>query len=313
MNPTRCFLGAMLATLVCAVHAGEVDREMVSTRQGLFDPQSTTYRSVTRNGATFSVVQTTPTMQIGVSDQGRVYRVGLVAEAVQLQSVHAGSSRLLVIAWMNGVLASVATVIDRVDGGVVDKFVGYDMTVSPNARYVAFRRIYPRMMDAPSEQYMLYDMELSPAENRASFVLRPGDVGPDTRIDVGRLLYPTKPGEIDPSAELAPHLQHRALSSFFWDAASSKLSFVDLQGGKPRLVVADLTVVGAQQMKGADLSGSLCTVAAASDGASCASLSRDFVRVDYSAGSARVSSRRSATGPEVVAKQFRWSDLGLVD
>jgi hypothetical protein len=76
-------------------------------------------------------------------------------------------------------------IVDVQKGAMVDHFQGFDPAMSPDQRWIAFRKFYPRHHDLPlSEEYLLYDLSKNPSQNRA-----PGIDLTDWET-VGRTIFP---------------------------------------------------------------------------------------------------------------------------
>jgi hypothetical protein len=132
-----------------------------------------------------------------------------------------GQDRLVVFAWDEG--AYNITVVDRVNGTVVDSFMNYNPVMSPDQHWLIMRRFYSLHTDVNvSEQYLLYDLRASAAENRH-------DPKGDDREVAGAVVYPVVPqnSPFDPPDVSDAETQRFRSSSFFWAPASQALVFGD--------------------------------------------------------------------------------------
>jgi hypothetical protein len=116
-------------------------------------------------------------------------------------------------------------IIDPAAAKLTDSFSGFNPAMSPNQRWLAFRKFYPRHTELPtSEEYLLYDLTRTAAQNR------PAGIAPDDWQDVGVPIFP-----LGMNNSLTDHIglpedqQHRAGSnSFFWASDSQAMVFGDI-------------------------------------------------------------------------------------
>jgi hypothetical protein len=88
---------------------------------------------------------------------------GMVSEFQQLCPL--GNGRLVVFA-SNGAGENVV-IVDGKNGSRLDSFDGGFAILSPNQRWIAFTKFYPRGMEEPySDEYLLYDLSRTAGENR---------------------------------------------------------------------------------------------------------------------------------------------------
>jgi len=106
--------------------------------------------------------------------------------------------------------------------------------MSPDQRWIVYRKAYPSQgTELPvSQEYLLYDLSKSPAQNRA-----PG-VALDDNGDVGAPIYPlgqkNLPGD---NIGVPDHQLHSMVSDFYWSPDSKALVFADLLLDKVSLVL----------------------------------------------------------------------------
>jgi hypothetical protein len=131
------------------------------------------------------------------------------------------SDRLIVIASVSDLVSRVL-IIDLGQGQITDSFEGFNPTVSPNGRFIAFIKFYPpHFVRGADDHYMLYDVEKTAIENR------PAAVPLDDLIDVGMNVYPGGGNKEDDNLGVLSRREHHAMSSFSWSADSGKLVFAD--------------------------------------------------------------------------------------
>jgi hypothetical protein len=184
----------------------------------------------------------------------------------------------------------VVNVIDLDWQQLADWMVGYSPSLSPDKRFVVFRKYYPPSADdqegLPSEEYLAYDVEATPTDNRVNG-------GPPSIVgfyNVGRPLYPqgatNAPMDNYVHGDDPEQAHTKASDGFFWLAEADLVAFVDRWQGVNRLVVADLrggardarvTVKPIETADVVDLS--LCQKSAARDLAEWSEHPEDLVRV----------------------------------
>jgi hypothetical protein len=60
-------------------------------------------------------------------------------------------------------------IIDSAKAALLDSFDGFTPAMSPNQRWLVYRKFYPFHTELPvSEEYLLYDLSKTPAQNRPS-------------------------------------------------------------------------------------------------------------------------------------------------
>lgn len=293
-------LAIALAALGSAAAAqSSVDLAAGTVRAGkLFDPARASYTPVQQAGYRIEARRTGSTLELAVTPPaGTAYVLALAPELAQLRQVLVAGDRLWAIGWMNGAGASDVSLYRAADGRLLDRFWAYQPLPSPDGRYVAFQKFHPsHFIDQWETQYRLYDAALAPAANRAALrTPLAGEPAGDALVDVGLALYPLAPGELDRDAsDLTPASAHSAGSGFAWSTDSRRVAFVDVQGGRARLVSAALGTAR-PQVTAAPLPelGLLC--AGAPEGRACTSLSPDFVSLALGRADATLTVQRPGT------------------
>jgi hypothetical protein len=118
------------------------------------------------------------------------------------------------------------TIVDIEKGAVVDKFSAHDPQISPDQRRIAYKKFYYTSSELPtSDEYLMYDLTKSPAQNRPGADL----TDPWSKaVDVGTVIFPPGlkniPGD---NLGVPEEQQHRGTSRFYWAADSRAILFVD--------------------------------------------------------------------------------------
>lgn len=106
---------------------------------------------------------------------------------------------------------------------LLDSFYAYTPTLSPDRRWLIFRRFYPSHGVNASEQYFLYDAE----SERERGIDRGNDVS--IADPAGILVYPRHPnGKPGDNIDLPLEMTHRfRTTEFYWAPDSSAVAFAD--------------------------------------------------------------------------------------
>jgi hypothetical protein len=123
-------------------------------------------------------------------------------------------------------------ILDRANSSPLDTVITYGARMSPDQRWIVYRKFFPRGTELPaSDEYLLYDLSESPTQNK------PAGLAADDAFDVGTAIYP--PGwKNEPFDNVgAPKSQrHGHLSPFFWAPDSRAIVFAD-ELEKPYVVI----------------------------------------------------------------------------
>lgn len=113
-------------------------------------------------------------------------------------------------------------IVDPRKGAVLDRFSVHDPQMSPDQRWIAYKKFYfPGSEQPPTDEYLIYDLMKSPSQNRPS-----GDVTNDT--DVGAVIFPPGQRNLPGDNYGAPEQQqHKGASRFYWAPDSRAILFLD--------------------------------------------------------------------------------------
>lgn len=128
-------------------------------------------------------------------------------------------------------------VVDNKTASLVDAFYGFDPLMSGDQRWIVYRKFYPIHTEEPtSEEYLLYDLTKTPAEQRPPGMPRNDDT------DVGTPIFPLgATNSLADNIGLAPNQQHRFGSKrFYWAPNSRAILFGDRVQGKFSIVLVRL-------------------------------------------------------------------------
>ena len=173
-------------------------------------------------------------LYIGNGDTSREIRLpGVVNEVDEVCSLADG--RFVVFSG-----SGYSAEIDLIDGAkavLLDSIWGFAPAMSPDQKWLVYRKFYPRRTELPvSEEYLLYDLSKSPAQNR------PPGITPDDPLSVGRVIFP--PGQDNGSADnigIAEDQRHSSVSdSLYWASDSRAVVFGDRIQGIPSIVLVKL-------------------------------------------------------------------------
>ncbi len=140
---------------------------------------------------------------------------------------------------------AVVFLIDQAKFAIIDSIQCFRPTISPNQRWLAYRKFYPRHTSAPpSAEYLLYDLQRTPEQNR------PGGGSMDDNEDVGRTIFP-KGLKNEPFDHLSPPESrlHRDAGGFFWTQDSHLLLFGDTLQHHFSIIAVTITETGQTEAK----------------------------------------------------------------
>ncbi len=115
------------------------------------------------------------------------------------------------------------SIIDGAHSARLGTFLAFDPRMSPDQRWIAFHKHYPRNTELPSsDEYLLYDLSKSFADNW------PLGIDPGDDSAVGRAIYPVGwKNESGDNIGAPANQQHGAISPFFWAPDSRAILFAD--------------------------------------------------------------------------------------
>jgi hypothetical protein len=120
-----------------------------------------------------------------INDRKAVTLAGSVADLGQIDELHIIDATKAFVIGRSSNDTSHVILLDLVNGSVVDHFLCSRPTVSPDARRVAYVKFFtPHFVSDVSDEYLVYDSALTPAQNR------PASVSLTDKWNVGTPLYP---------------------------------------------------------------------------------------------------------------------------
>jgi len=144
-------------------------------------------------------------------------------EMAQVDEIRRGFGGKLIVRGMVNGSGSEIVLVDPRSNKLLDKFLCYLPSPSPDGRYIAFTKFYPLHFAGNIEDhYMLYDVAKDSKENRPS-----GFVGDDKNVGVP--VYPFQIGnKVGDNVELPDGPVHHGVSAgFFWKPDSKQFLFAD--------------------------------------------------------------------------------------
>jgi hypothetical protein len=135
---------------------------------------------------------------------------------------------------------SILNLVDVNTGKLLDEFWCFDPSISPSNRFVAYAKVFPlHFVPAVSYEYLIYDLTVTPEENRTP----PNRGRMGDRYDVGWPVYPeslsNSPGDNILSDQTVAHLI--SSDGFFWLGQTDIVAFVDRWQGANNLIIADVS------------------------------------------------------------------------
>jgi hypothetical protein len=163
-------------------------------------------------------------------------QVDLPAEVVQVNEIRATpGGKGIVVGMVNGSVYEVV-ILSIHPLEIVDSFLAYSPTVSPDARFIAFIKFYPaHFVDGADDRYLLYDVARSAADNR------PVNEPLNDHVNVGIAVYPRLANQDADNTRVPPQQQHHMLAqSFFWQSDSVRYIFADEYAGDWDVVLVSI-------------------------------------------------------------------------
>jgi hypothetical protein len=186
-----------------------------------FNPQSNQTISMSFGETRAVFTNSPPTLR--VEKKGAKHDFKLPVDLVQVTAARLyREDRIVIVGMVNGD-AWKAAVVDLKQGIVLDSFLCYSPSISPDGRYIAFIKFYPsHSISNAEDRFMVYDAALGPTQNRPSGIRSHPAV-------VGHVVYPVGasnlPGD---NVDIGDRGVHQIASeSFFWDQSSKKFIFAD--------------------------------------------------------------------------------------
>jgi hypothetical protein len=165
----------------------------------------------------------------------------LANQTAQIDALRIVSPSRLVILGKSLPNLSIVTIVAMSQNRELDGVVCEKPTISPDGRYLAYLKfapVHPGYGWSTSAEYLIYDLSLSPQENRTRF----NSSQQTNPYNVGWPLYPpgtrNMPGDNLLEGQDVP--VHWSISPFFW-VSSSEVAFVDRWHGSAYLVLASLS------------------------------------------------------------------------
>lgn len=121
------------------------------------------------------------------------------------------------------------SIMDRTSDRLVDNFIAYSPTLSPDGRYIAYIKVYPPVsVSGVRDIVMIYDLDKSASANRSSGVST-GDIWA-----AGAAVYPPGCTATSDNVGLPSYQRSRVASRFLWAADASKFVFSDTRNLPPK-------------------------------------------------------------------------------
>jgi hypothetical protein len=148
-----------------------------------------------------------------IGPSGSAVKISLPEVVDAIDEVCPISDGRLVIFGKAGNRLNNIAIIDSAKASLLDSFYGFSAVLSPNQKWLVYGKFYPRHTELPpSDEYLLYDLTKSPAQNR------PPGVALDDRDDVGAVIFPLGQKNLPLDNIGVPEDQQHQFSSetFYW-------------------------------------------------------------------------------------------------
>lgn len=122
-------------------------------------------------------------------------------------------------------------IVDKVKASVVDWFSAYFPAMSPDQRWIVYRKFYPLHGVEAGDELLIYDLTKTPAQNRP-------EGGYESKQTPGRVIFPPGPNDL-PYANIGvpSDRMHFSGRDLYWAADSRALLFTDRVAGRPDRII----------------------------------------------------------------------------
>lgn len=230
------FAAGLVLSVNLSAFSSSYRLDSAQSSEVLFDPQH--QRTISYKGKDFQIdlVPRDGKLALAVQRAGQTTAwVALPEDMVQVNEIQGVNNQKVVVTGMfNGDVWSVG-IVNAATASLVDHFLCYEPSVSPDGKYLAFAKFFPPHGGEGVEyHYMVYNLEHDAAYNRP-----PAAAIGDFK-DVGFTLYPFGIGNTEFDNLRKPENQVHILASggFFWSSDSKSLVFADTFQGHFTVVMA---------------------------------------------------------------------------
>lgn len=209
---------------------------LIPAGSGAFDPEHQVAVTLSDSSGTIRLIKQPTGLLLEIRNtQNRTSRLALPWDIAQVDQIgRAAGDKAVVLGTVDGSVGKVV-VVDRGTSSIVDQFWCYFPSLSPDGRFIAFVKFFPRHDAGNSEaHYMLHDLRLGPAANR------PQGAKQFDPVQVGVALYPEGKSNTDgDNLQVPAGADHHAISDvFYWSDRGGRLFFGDGVGESESLLMA---------------------------------------------------------------------------
>jgi hypothetical protein len=240
------FLCIAFAAGTLRVYAQEVGTHHIELPAGssVFNPKTAQDVTTHFQGGVVATFKASSPIKVVIESTEGPKTIALPAEFAQFTSARLfRSDRLVITGMISGDVWEVV-IVNPEKGTVIDHFWCYLPAISPSGRYVMFVKFYgPHFVESVEDHEMLYDVKLSPEQNRPR--------GAKSHLfEVGKVVFPSgienQPGDNEDLGDRPVHMM--ASRGFFWNDDSNEVIFAD-QFRDDYAVVAVNIVDGAHEVE----------------------------------------------------------------
>lgn len=195
--------------------------------QSRFEPGTKQSINISANGVHATLESGNP-YRVIYTRSNKTTTVSLPETLLYAETLHLFDSDRLVVTGMVSGDVSIVAIVDLDRGETIDSFWCYQPAISPDGHYIVFIKFFPpHGISSADDHYMLYNVSLTPTENRPDLKKwpKPWEI---VGWDVGEPLYPpgiaNLPGN---NFNVGDRPVHILASDFFWNKASSEVIFLE--------------------------------------------------------------------------------------
>lgn len=181
------------------------------------------------------------TFEIKEKQSGRAWKFTVANGTAQVDEAHIVNGTRAVVVGRASPHLSLVTIVLIPTGVVLDSFFCFRPAISPDSSTVAYVKFYPEHIGHgyyTTDEYLVYDLRASPADNR----LGASKKDASDPYNVGVPIYPEgSQNKVNDNVTVDATLTHSMSSDgFFWLDKNNSFAFADQFLGAQRLVVVDL-------------------------------------------------------------------------
>lgn len=169
--------------------------------------------------------------------QRQVAAFPLPSELVQVDEIFFANKNTLVVFGRLTWAVSGVLLYDLLAEKIRDYLWCYKPSLSPDRRFLAYQKFFPQhFTGAVSAEYLIYDLQKTPEQNRSR------EVQSADKVNAGLAIYPPglKNRPADNLGVPASEVHWMSSDGFYWSEDSARIAFADLYDSVNTVIVAEI-------------------------------------------------------------------------